>query len=92
MLGVLKLRKRNDIFFLYFYADCLALWIVVQVCFSCVKDSGILRDKMKYKGNQNCGTKSSTKNRFGSVSKHYTDITWKDRGKSGDTSELCNCK
>jgi hypothetical protein len=69
------------------FVDCGA-----GVCFSCVKDSGILRDKMKYKGNQNCGTKSSTKNRFGSVSKHYTDITWKDRGKSGDTSELCNCK
>lgn len=27
------------------------------MCFSCVKDSGILRDKMRYKGNKNYGKK-----------------------------------
>ena len=33
----------------------------------------MLRDKVKYKDNKNYGTKSSDRNRFGSVSKYCTD-------------------
>lgn len=77
MFGISKLQKRNDILFLYFYSDCFAFWVVVQVrVFFRLKGSGILGDKMKCRDNKNDGTKSSAKNRFQSVSKHYTDITW----------------
>jgi hypothetical protein len=62
--------------FPHFYSD-FAVWVVVQVCvFFCVKDSGILRDKMKYGVNKNYGTKGSDKKSLGSFSKYYTDITW----------------
>jgi len=59
------------LFRLFCFLDCGA-----GVCFSRLKDRGILRDKMKCWDNKNYGTKSSDKKSFESVSKHYTDITW----------------
>jgi len=71
VLGIPKLRQEElhhlavFLFRLSCFLDCGA-----GVCSSCVKDSGILRDKMKYKDSKNYGTKSSDKNRAGSVSKY----------------------